>query len=95
MTETCYMACSRAMCIRNGIRGNSDSIIFHDIGPLRINIHFLLKDGEPEAIWLLYSFYNDLFTADERQPWTNYENNGNEYLIIRAVVRSEYSNIQY
>ena len=34
-------------------------------------------------------------TADERQPWTNYENNGNEYLIIGAVVRSEYSNIPY
>ena len=35
------------------------------------------------------------FTADERQPWTNYENNGNEHLIIGAVVRSEYSNIRY
>ena len=34
-------------------------------------------------------------TADERQPWTNYENNGNEYLIIGTVVRSEYSNIRY
>ena len=29
------------------------------------------------------------FTADERQPWTNYENNGNEYFTIGAVVRSE------
>ena len=28
-------------------------------------------------------------TADERQPWTNYENNGNEYFTIGAVVRSE------
>ena len=34
-------------------------------------------------------------TTDERQPCTNYENNGNEYLIIRAVVGSEYSNIRY
>ena len=34
-------------------------------------------------------------TANERQPWTNYVNNGNEYLIIGAVVRSEYSNIPY
>ena len=34
-------------------------------------------------------------TADECQPWTNYENNGNEYLIIEAVVRSKYSNIRY
>ena len=33
------------------------------------------------------------FTADERQPWTNYENNGNEYLIIGPVVDSEYSDI--
>ena len=32
-------------------------------------------------------------TADVRQPWTNYVNNGNEYLIIGAVVCSEYSNI--
>ena len=29
------------------------------------------------------------FTTDERQPWTNYENNGNEYFTIGAVVRSE------
>ena len=36
-----------------------------------------------------------MLTADERQPWTNYENNGNEYLIIGTVVRSEYSNIRY
>ena len=28
-------------------------------------------------------------TADERQPWTNYENNGNKYFTIGAVVRSE------
>ena len=35
------------------------------------------------------------YTADERQPWTNYENNANEYLIIGTVVRSEYSNIRY
>ena len=32
-------------------------------------------------------------TADIRQPWTNYVNNGNEYLIIGAVVCSAYSNI--
>ena len=32
-------------------------------------------------------------TADIRQPWTNYVNNGNEYLIIGVVVSSEYSNI--
>ena len=35
------------------------------------------------------------FTANEHQPWTNYENNGNQYLVIRAVVCSEYSNVQY
>ena len=35
--------------------------------------------------------------ANEHQPWMNYENNGNEYLIIGAIdiVRSKYSNIQY
>ena len=33
------------------------------------------------------------FTADERQPWMNYGNNGNNYLIIEAIVCSEYSNI--
>ena len=32
-------------------------------------------------------------TADVRQPWMNYVNNENEYLIIGVVVRSEYSNI--
>ena len=31
-------------------------------------------------------------TADVRQPWTNYVNE-NEYLIIGAIVHSEYSNI--
>ena len=35
----------------------------------------------------------DVVTADVRQPWTNYVNNGNKYLIIGAVVSSEYSNI--
>ena len=30
-----------------------------------------------------------IITADKHQPWTNYENNRNEYLII---VCSEYSN---
>ena len=34
-----------------------------------------------------------VFTADVRQPWTNYVNNGNKCLIIGAVVSSEYSNI--
>ena len=41
-------------------------------------------------------FTDDLFlsfTADKREPSTNYENKGNEYLIIGAIVRSEYSNI--
>ena len=32
-------------------------------------------------------------TADDRQPWTIYVNSGNKYLIIGAVVSSEYSNI--
>ena len=31
----------------------------------------------------------------ECQPWTNYENDRNEHLIIGAVVCSEYSNIRY
>ena len=35
------------------------------------------------------------FTANERQLWTNYMNNGYECLIIGAVVRSEYSTIRY
>ena len=34
-------------------------------------------------------------TANKFQPWTNYENNGNEYWIIGAVIHSVYSNIQY
>ena len=34
-------------------------------------------------------------TANERQPWTNDENNGYECLLIGAVVRPEYSNIRY
>ena len=34
-------------------------------------------------------------TADICQPWTNYVNNGNKYLIIGAVVSSGYSNISY
>ena len=34
-------------------------------------------------------------TADVRQPWTNYVNNGNKHLIVGAEVRSEYSNIWY
>ena len=35
------------------------------------------------------------FITDVGQPWTNYVNNGNKYLIIGAVVSSEYSNIWY
>ena len=35
----------------------------------------------------------NLITADVRQPWTNYVNKGNKYLIIGAVVSSDYSNI--
>ena len=39
---------------------------------------------------------NSLYaTADVRKPWTNYVNNVNKYLIIGAVVSSEYSNILY
>ena len=34
-------------------------------------------------------------TIDEHQPWMNYDNNGNEYLIIGTVVHSKYSNIRY
>ena len=34
-------------------------------------------------------------TADVRQPWTNYVNNGNKHLIVGVDVRSEYSNIRY
>ena len=40
-------------------------------------------------------FKTPVFTANERQPWTNYVNYGYEHLIIGAVVRSEYSNIRY
>ena len=43
-----------------------------------------------------FVFTDDLFlsfTTDERQAWMNYENKGNEYLIVEAIVRSEYSNI--
>ena len=40
-------------------------------------------------------FANIQILPDERQPRTNYGNNGNENLIIEAVVRSEYSNIGY
>ena len=36
-----------------------------------------------------YVHFPSNLTADERQPWTNYENNGNEYFTIGAVVRSE------
>ena len=34
------------------------------------------------------------FTAGERQAWTNYENNGNEYLVVGDIVHFEYSDIQ-
>ena len=46
-------------------------------------------------VWFtkFYLSFSASLTADERRPWTIYENNGNEYLIIGAVVRSEYSNI--
>ena len=39
--------------------------------------------------------HRQYITADERQPWANYENNGNEYLIDGAIVRSKYSNNRY
>ena len=34
-------------------------------------------------------------TANEFQSWTNYENNGNEYLSIGAIIHSVFSNSQY
>ena len=37
--------------------------------------------------------YYQSITAGVCQPWTNYVNNGNKFLIIGAVVSSEYSNI--
>ena len=42
---------------------------------------------------LIMATLTDFFTANVCQPWTNYVNNGNKYLIIGAVVNSEYSNI--
>ena len=44
---------------------------------------------------LLSDVVTGSFTVDVRQPWTNYVNNGNKYLIIETVVRSEHSNISY
>ena len=35
------------------------------------------------------------FTADPPQPWIDYVNTQNEYLIIEAVVCFDYSNIHY
>ena len=35
----------------------------------------------------------NIIIIDVRQPWTNCVNNGNKYLIIGAVVSSEYLNI--
>ena len=37
---------------------------------------------------------DNILLPTNANPWTNYEN-GNEYLIIGAVVRSKYSNIRY
>ena len=37
----------------------------------------------------------NFITADARQPWTDYLNTQNEYLIIEAVVCFDYSNIHY
>ena len=45
--------------------------------------------------WVVSSQSDFVLTANERQPGTNCENNGNEYVIIGAVVHSEYSNIRY
>ena len=30
---------------------------------------------------MIISLYIEIFTANERQPWTNYESNGKEHLI--------------
>ena len=38
-----------------------------------------------------YLVYFAFITADECQPWTDKENNGNEYFIVVVVVHSEYS----
>ena len=50
-----------------------------------------MNTGRVVVEYVRYSRAN--ITADVRQPWTNYVNNGNKYLIIGAVVSSEYSNI--
>ena len=46
-------------------------------------------------IWVTKHKIQRCITADALQPWTNYVNNANEYLIIGAVVHSEYPNIRY
>ena len=51
------------------------------------------KDSVPQVPIALFAGPSHFVTADVRQPWTNYVNNVNKYLIIGAVVSSEYSNI--
>ena len=49
--------------------------------------------NESNDVWPTMSASFASLTTDVRQPWTNYVNNGNEYLINGAVVCSEYLNI--
>ena len=49
--------------------------------------------GVLATVLYFFGLLKNCFTADVCQPWTNYVNNGNKYLIIGAVVSSEYSNI--
>ena len=61
------------------------------------NFLFINKISTSLLTWIQVSKMKTLFgvTPDVRQPWTNYVNNGNKYLIIGAVVSAEYSNIWY
>ena len=65
-----------------------------------LNIHRFPKCRQINVartnICVCLRFMNGLdFTPDVCQPWMNYVNNGNKYLIIGAVVSSEYSDIWY
>ena len=52
-----------------------------------------LKHRRKNVLRSLQLFGRQGSTADVHQPWTNYMNNRIEYLIIGAIVYSEYSNI--
>ena len=79
--------------VKNLFTTRVDSFSYSNIGSTGV-IAWHINDSLYLYKFELSSYFEDGFVT-LLQPWTNYVSNGNKYLIIGTVARSEYSNIRY